>query len=97
MPVLTTMPEKRMIRPMKGDRMNRLSVLLYLAGLRLLFLAPPREPLLLRSIVRAGLFLVLLTLVAVEKQNLLRVAGTHIVSLSRWPRAVKRATGSRHA
>ena len=72
--------------------MNRLSVLLDWAGLRLLFLAPSRESLLLRSVVRAGLFLVLLTLVAVEKQNLLRVAGTHTDSLSRWSRAVKRTT-----
>lgn len=72
--------------------MNRLSVLLNWAGLRFLFLAPSREPLLLVAVVRAGLFLVLLTFVAVEKENLLRVAGTHTDSLSRWPRAVKRTT-----
>jgi hypothetical protein len=86
-----------MIRPMKGDRMNRLSVLFGLSGLRGFFLPPSRESLLLRSVVRAGLFLVLLTLVAVEKQNLLRVAGTHTDSLSRWPRAVKASTLVRHA
>ena len=77
---------------MKGDRLNRLSVLLGLAGLRSLFLAPSGESLLLRSVVRAGLFLVLLTLVAVEKENLLRVAGTHTASFRTWPRAVKAST-----
>lgn len=81
-----------MIRPMKGDRMNRLGGLFSWAGFQLFFLSSSGEPLLLCPIVWAGLFLVLLTLVAVEEQNLLRVAGTHTNSLSRWSRAVKRAT-----
>lgn len=71
--------------------MNRLSVLV-LAGLRLLFFAPSREPLFLIAVVRTGLFLVLLTLVAVEEQNLLRVTGTHTDSFRSWPRAVKAST-----
>jgi hypothetical protein len=72
--------------------MDRLSVLFGLAGLRLLFLAPSREPLLLVAVVWAGLFLVLLALVAVEKQNLLRVAGTHTDSCGSWRTVVKRTT-----
>lgn len=81
-----------MTRPMKGDRINRLGVLFGLAGLYGFFLAPSGESLLLRSVVRAGLFLVLLTLVAVEEQNLLRVAGTHTLSFRTWRRAVKAST-----
>ena len=83
---------KRMIRPMKGNRMNRLTVQLGWAGLRLLSFAPSGESLPLRSIVLAGLFLVLLTLVTVEKENLLRVAGRHTASVRTWRVAVKRTT-----
>lgn len=68
-----------------------------MAGLRRGFLCrflltPSGESLLLVAVVRAGLFLVLLTLVTVEKQNLLRVAGTHTDSFRRWRVAVKRIT-----
>lgn len=95
-----------MIPMKKGDRMNRLSALLSLGGLRLFFLAPSREPLLLVAVVRAGLFLVLLTLMAVEEQNLLRVWTAHAVSVRGWRVVVKRTTmsvwetsfsGGRHA
>jgi hypothetical protein len=72
--------------------MNRLSLLLGLAGLRLLFFAPSREPLLLIAIMRAGFFFVLLTFVAVEEEDFLRVAGRHTGSFRSWPRAVKGTT-----
>lgn len=77
---------------MKGIRMNRLSGLLSLARFQLFFLAPSGEPLLLVAVVRTGLFLILLTLVAVEEQNLLRVGGTHIDSFRIWRVVVKRTT-----
>ena len=86
-----------MIHPMKGDRMSRLGGLFSVARLRLLFLAPSREPLFLIAVVRAGLFLVLLTLVAVEEQNLLRVGGTHADSVPIWRVVVKRTTLVRDA
>ena len=81
-----------MIRPMKGDRMNRLGGLFSLARFQLFFLAPSREPLLLAAVMRTRLFLVLLTLVAVEEQNLLRVGGTHTDSFRIWRVVVKRTT-----
>jgi len=86
-----------LIHPMNGNRMNRLSVLFGLAGLRSFFLTSSGESLLLRSVVRAGLFLVLLALMAVEKQNLLRLAAANTASFRSWPRAVKGSSLLRRA
>jgi hypothetical protein len=79
-----------MIRPM--NRMNRLGGLFSLARFQLFFLSSSGKPLLLIAVVRTGLFLVLLTLVAVEEQNLLRVGRTHTDSLRIWRVVVKRTT-----
>ncbi len=63
-----------------------------LFGLRGFFFPPSGESLFLVAVVRAGLFLVALARVAVEKQNFLSVGTAHIASLRGWPRAVKRST-----
>lgn len=82
---------------MKGDRINRLSGLLSLTLLRPLFLAATREPLLLVAVVQARLFLVPLTLVAIEEQNFLSVGTAHAASLRGWWVVVKRTTMLRYA
>ena len=56
------------------------------------FLAAARETLLLRSVVRAGLQFVRLTLVAVKVKDFLRVGTAHAASLRRWRVVVKRIT-----
>jgi hypothetical protein len=84
--------------PAMRNQTNRLHVLfgllVDLARLSCFFFPPSGEPLLLVAVVGTGLFLVSLTLVAVEKENLLRVAGTHIDSFRIWAMAVKRTTMS---
>ena len=73
--------------------MNRLSVLLGLARLnRRFFLAPSREPAFLVAEVRTGFQFVVLTLVAVEVQDFLRVRGTHAPILARCRVVGKRTT-----
>jgi len=72
--------------------MNRLGGLFSLAGFQLFFLAPSREPLLLVAVVRTRLFFVLLTLVAVEEQNLLRIGTSHAASVRGCRVVVKRTT-----
>lgn len=65
----------------------RLGVLLLSSG----FLGLPAtvRTLLLCLVMRMGLFVILAAFAAEEKQNFLRVAGTHTDSLGRWRRAVK--------
>ncbi len=60
-----------------------------------LFLAPSGEPLFLVAVMGAGLFFVLLTLVAVKEQNLLSVGTAHAVSVRGCRVVVKRTTMSK--
>jgi len=82
--------------PAMRNQTNRLHVLfgllVDLARLSCLFFPPSGEPLLLVAVVGTGLFLVSLTLVAVEEENLLGVSTAHVASVARCQRAEKRST-----
>lgn len=91
--ILTGYP--KMNRQNQNALQINIRLALLMSGLlrRSRFLFPPsRKPLLLVAVVRAGLFLVPLTLVAVEEQDFLSVGTAHTVSLRSWPRAVKGST-----
>jgi hypothetical protein len=82
-----------MIPAMSRNQTRRLGVLLARTGVRrFLFLSAAREALFLRSVVRAGLRFVSLTLVTIEVKDFLRVGAAHAASFRNWPVVVKRTT-----